>query len=166
MPIVVSDTSIIIDLERGDLLEACFRLEHEMAVPDLLFKQELAAMNGDNLISLGLRIEELTPAEVEAAQQVRADNPVLSFADAFAYTLARSRGWPLLTGDGALRALCEGTEHPFHEVLWVCDKIFEAEVIEAPVLAQRLEQIAAHPRCRLPRSEVNVRLRRYAGEAT
>ena len=165
MPIVVSDTSIIIDLERGNLLEACFGLGHEMAVPDLLFQQELVAMNGEGLIALGLRIEELTPAEVEAAQQVRADNPALSFADAFAYTLARSRGWPLLTGDGAMRALCERNEHPFHGVLWVCDKILEAEVIEAPVLVQGLENIAAHPRCRLPRAEVAIRLRRYAGEA-
>ena len=34
--ILVSDTSVLIDLERGGLLEAVFTLPHEFAVPDVL----------------------------------------------------------------------------------------------------------------------------------
>ncbi len=42
MPLVlVSDTSVLIDLHRGDLLEAALGLPHEFAVPDLLFDREL-----------------------------------------------------------------------------------------------------------------------------
>ena len=34
MKVLVSDTSILIDLERGSLLELCFRLPFQFAVPD------------------------------------------------------------------------------------------------------------------------------------
>ena len=38
--ILVSDTSVLIDLERGGLLEALFALPHEFAGPDVLYGQE------------------------------------------------------------------------------------------------------------------------------
>lgn len=43
MIILVSDTSVLIDLERGHFLDACFRLPFEFAVPDLLYRRELAS---------------------------------------------------------------------------------------------------------------------------
>lgn len=36
MRVLVSDTSVLVDLERGSLLEASFRLPFQFAVPDLL----------------------------------------------------------------------------------------------------------------------------------
>jgi hypothetical protein len=36
MKVLVSDTSVLVDLERGGLLEAVFKLPVELAVPDLL----------------------------------------------------------------------------------------------------------------------------------
>lgn len=68
MKILVSDTSVLLDLERGDLLDACFHLPYEFAVPDLLYNKELANFGGPELIARGLRIEELTGDEVAAAQ--------------------------------------------------------------------------------------------------
>lgn len=47
MPVLVSDTSVIIDLDRGALIEDLFRLPYEFAVPDLLFARELAGALGD-----------------------------------------------------------------------------------------------------------------------
>ena len=46
MAVLVSDTSVIIDLERGALLDDLFRLPFEFAVPDLLFHRELAGPLG------------------------------------------------------------------------------------------------------------------------
>ena len=53
--VVVSDTSVLIDLERGRLLEVAFRLPFAFAVPGLLYEQELKAQHGSRLIELGLR---------------------------------------------------------------------------------------------------------------
>ena len=46
MIILVSDTSVLIDLERGALLESAFSCGLTMVVPDLLYARELAAENG------------------------------------------------------------------------------------------------------------------------
>jgi hypothetical protein len=119
MTILVSDTSVIIDLERGQLLEPCFRLPHQFAVPDLLFERELAEQSGPELVALGLRVEELTSAELTAVQTVRRARPKLSLPDSYAYALASGRQWTLLTGDGELRALAEAQAIPYFGVLWV-----------------------------------------------
>jgi len=162
MPVVlVSDSSVLIDLERGGLLDSCFRLPFEFAVPDLLYRRELVQMGGPQLVAHGLRVEELTSDELSVAQRVRGERRKLSLADAYAYALASARCWTLLTGDGELRALAQASQVSFFGVLWVLDQCFEGQVMEAAVLATGLEAIAAHPRCRLPRAEIQVRLERY-----
>src|SRR5580692_7525565 len=100
MTILVSDTSVLIDLERGRFLDPCFRPPFEFAVPDLLYRQELAEFGGPELIARGLRVEELTGAELSVVQQVRAVRRKLSLPDAYAYSLASGRQWGLLSGDG------------------------------------------------------------------
>jgi hypothetical protein len=44
--ILVSDTSVLIDLERGEFLDPCFKLPFVFAVPDLLYNRELADFGG------------------------------------------------------------------------------------------------------------------------
>jgi hypothetical protein len=55
--ILVSDTSVLIDLERGALLEPVFSLPHDFAVPDILYHQEMGGDWGERLVTLGLRVE-------------------------------------------------------------------------------------------------------------
>lgn len=43
---LVSDTSVLIDLERGGLLEHAFSCDLTMVVPDLLYARELETENG------------------------------------------------------------------------------------------------------------------------
>jgi hypothetical protein len=162
--ILVSDTSVLIDLERGQFLDCCFRLAHEFAVPDLLYQRELADFGGPELIKRGLRVEELTKDELTAVQDVRGKRPQVSLPDAYAYVLAASRRWTLLTGDAQLRAAAHDARLSFCGVLWVCDQIFEAGVIASELVAAGLEAIAAHPRCRLPRGEIAIRIERYRNE--
>jgi hypothetical protein len=161
MRILVSDTSVLIDLERGGFLDSCFNLPFEFAVPDLLYARELAAFGGPALVARGLRVEGLTGDEVTIAQKLRSVHSKLSLPDAFAYALASVRGWTLLTGDGELRALAQAQKVPFCGVLWVLDQFFDGQVIEVATIVAGLEAIAAHPRCRLPRTEIQTRLAQY-----
>ena len=55
--ILVSDTSVLIDLERGGFLEAIFALPHQFAVPDVLYHRELQGDWGERIAALGLRVE-------------------------------------------------------------------------------------------------------------
>ena len=109
MPVLVSDTSVIIDLDRGAFIENLFRLPCEFAVPDLLFARELAGDLGDKLLALGLRVEELSPDEVRRATHLRRERKELSAPDTFAFAIAEGRGWPFLAGDGGIRRLARDT---------------------------------------------------------
>lgn len=164
MAILVSDTSIIIDLERGALLEDLFRLPMEFAVPDLLFRNELTGELGDRLVKLGLKVEELNSVELSRATTVTREHKQLSLPDTFAFAIAESRQWGLLTGDGGLRKLAADSNVDVHGVLWVCDQM-EASQIPLARLHSGLTAISSHRRCRLPKEEVAARLARYASPA-
>lgn len=161
MLILVSDTSVLIDLERGALLESAFRLPCEFAVPDLLYRRELRDQNGPVLVSMGLRVEELTPEGVTLAQTYRGRKLALSLPDAFALALAKTRDFTLLTGDQGLRSLAIEETVECHGVLWLLDKMNHEGAATQSALLVGLQKITAHPRCRLPKEDVERRLVQY-----
>jgi hypothetical protein len=160
--LLVSDTSVLIDLERGNLLQATFQLPTPLAVPDLLYERELAPTNGELLLSLGLRKLPLDPAGTALAQTYRGRVRALSLPDAFALALAKQGGHTLVCGDRRLRDLSDTEGVTCHGVLWVLDQILDAGIRPKSELADALRTIAAHPRCRLPRGLVAEHLTRYS----
>jgi hypothetical protein len=81
--------------------------------------------------------------------------------DSFALALAKERQWLLLTGDGQLRDLAGGENVECHGVLWLLDIMEVAGTPAIQSLHDGLTALAAHPRCRLPRREITIRLERY-----
>ena len=162
MKVLVSDTSVLIDLERGALLETAFTLPFEFVVPDLLYRQELAEYGGPSLLNLGLRVEELDGDGVGTALQFRQANPSLSLPDSFALALAQRNSWALLSGDGRLRNLAHSEGVTCHGVLWLIDQLFQLGLASGSQLHNSLQMIASHPRCRLPAHEVRERLRAFS----
>lgn len=164
MIVLVSDTSVLIDLERGALLESAFRLSCAFAVPDLLYRRELRDENGPALVKMGLKVEELAAEGVLLAQYYRNRRPALSLPDVFALALAKTRGLTLLTGDQGLRSLATEEFIECHGVLWLLDKMNHEGAATRGTLLVGLQKIAAHPRCRLPKEEVAQRLALYGSE--
>ena len=164
MAVLVSDTSVLIDLERGSLLDELFLLPYDFAVPDILYHRELVGALGEQLVAAGLQIIELAPAEVTRASAVRRERAALSVPDAFAYALAERRTWNLLSGDGHMRTLAKENGVACNGILWVLDE-FHAHAVKAPIdLRASLTTIAAHPRCRLPKAEVAKCIKRMTGK--
>jgi len=161
--ILVSDTSILIELERGGLLEEAFNLPMEFAVPDVLYVRELSQMENFDFIENGILIEELNPESVENAQQYRTENPGLSIPDCFSLALAKDNGWPLLTGDGLLRRCANKHKVECHGIFWVLDLMNEKGVATAQQLHTGLQKISEHPRCRLTKRLVNEALQKLTG---
>ena len=161
MEFIISDTSVLIDLERGDLLGATFQLDIEFIVPDLLYVRELQPYNGGELVDMGLHVQSLDDGETTLAQQYQNTVPALSLPDSFALALAKKRDWHLLTGDQHLRTLAEAEDVTCNGVLWVLDGILDNDLMNGTDLTSALNQIADHPRCRLPLSEIRSRQRRY-----
>lgn len=160
--VLVSDTSVLIDLERGSLLKPSFRLPYRFTVPDLLYRQELNRWGGEELIKLGLSVEELDGDGLSRALAYRRQVPALSLPDCFALALAQTRFWVLLSGDDALRRLAVEEAVECHGVLWLLDEMHRAGVASIRQLYDGLTAISEHPRCRLPRLEIRLRLADYA----
>ena len=158
--VVVSDTSVLIDLERASLLTPGLRLRFGFAVPDLLYERELKPFGGKDLRKRGLKVEALDGAGVAQAIEYRRSNPGLSLPDT-SLALAKSNGWTLLTGDAELRQVAEREHDPRHGVLWLLDRMLEERVASRPALHAGLRAMSRHPRCRLPRLEVQTRLQAW-----
>ena len=162
MKVLVSDTSVLIDLDRRLLVEATFRLPFEFAVPDLLYERELKDHGGPEFIRLGLRVAELSGDEVAPALSYLRKRRSLSLPDSFALVLAKTNSWMLLSGDRGMRELAVEEEVSCHGVLWLLDRMFEHRVVDPEDLCTGLQQIAEHPRCRLPQPEIRRRLRTFS----
>jgi hypothetical protein len=162
MIILVSDTSILIDLERGGLLEAAFSCGLTMVVPDLLYERELESENGPFLRKLGLGVVALTAEEVTYSQRLKAERKNLSLPDCFALSCATRADHVLVTGDGGLRNEAIVRLGKVYGLLWILDRMAESGIVSKLQLYDGLSRIAAHPRCRLPRADVHVRLNAWA----
>lgn len=162
MIILVSDTSILIDLDRGGLLEAAFACGLTMVVPDLLYERELEPENGALLRKLGLGVVSLTPEEVAVAQQLRNERKALSLPDCFALSLATRADHALVTGDKILRNEATARLGNVYGLLWMLDQMEVSGHVAKTLLYEGLARISAHPRCRLPLGEVRARLNGWA----
>lgn len=161
MDVLISDTSVVIDLERAELLEHVFALSYRFVVPDALYENEIKDYGGARLRELGLEVRVLSGAQVADAQRFRTLERRISIHDSYALSLAKAEAAILLAGDAAMRRLAEAEEVRCHGVLWVFDRLEEHRVVAAAVLHAGLSRVVAHPRCRLPRDMVDERLRRY-----
>ena len=159
--VVVSDSSVLIDLERGTLFDAAFALPLEFCVPDLLYRLELEPYDGHRLIAKGLRVLELDGDGVAMAARYHQSVRAISLSDAFALALAHQTASTLLTGDARLRQLALQEKVACHGVLWLIDQMFEVPSATAEQLHTALSRIRDRPRSRLPAAEVNKRLRTF-----
>ena len=162
MIILVSDTSILIDLERGGLLEAAFSCGLTMVVPDLLYERELEPENGALLRKLGLGVVSLTPEEVALAQKLRTERKALSLPDCFALSCATRADHALVTGDKILRTEAMARLGTVYGLLWMLDQMAASGSVSTTLLYEGLSRISSHPRCRLPHVEIRARLNGWA----
>lgn len=149
---------MLIDLERAGLAEHALALPHRFAVADALYEGELAPYDGERLLEAGLKVEELTGAELGEASLIRQGRPRLSVNDSLALALAHGRRWMLLAGDRLLREAAAERAVECHGALWIIDELDLAASIARDTLADGLERLAAHPRCRLPKAEMRARI--------
>ena len=161
MAILISDTSVIIDLERSNLIDHVFALSFDFAVPDFLYEKELKEYGGQHYLDQGLQIKELDGDGIASAIAYRTRKPKLSFPDCSALALARQNTWALLTGDRVLRELSESEGVECHGVLWVLDLLGEEGVVSYQALHDGLLEMSKHPRCRLPRRAIEARITSY-----
>jgi predicted nucleic acid-binding protein len=165
MRIIVSDSSCLIDLRKGSLLEPFLNLPYEILIPDTLFEEELIKFTQEQkcmLLNNGLKVVELPGEAVIRARKVEIAKPALSIHDCLAFALAeRHPGCILLSGDGILRTLAIDHGIDVHGILWVIDEMHQAATATAAELYAALSLFENDPTVRLPLRELRAFIKRY-----
>ena len=94
MKVLVLDTSVLIDLDRGSLVEATFRLPFEITVPDLLYERELKDDGEPDFIRVAVFGLTLVTANLPTAQPPPAPNAAPSRTYATQNAFSRSSNSP------------------------------------------------------------------------
>lgn len=159
----MADTSTVLDLHFGRLLQQVGKLGIALLAPAHLISKEYRSPPGDELVASGLlRAEEMTPEELRNAARLHiAQGGRLSFGDSSAVALAAARELPLLTSEKRLRAVAEGEGITVRGTLWLMDNMVERNIIAPLQAAEALERMLAAGR-RLPPDECQKRLQRWS----
>lgn len=149
--VYISDTNIWIDFGHAGLLDALFALPFTFVSTEFVV-DELYHPLPAGLEARGLVVETLPPEVIETLFGLMAEHSNSSLADVSCYLVARTRGMPLLTGDGRLRkqAVKDGVQ--VHGALWLLDQLVAHQIIAAPHAAAAL-QAMLDAGARLPQAD-------------
>lgn len=159
MSLLIGDANIFIDFEEGGLLPELFALPETIAVPDLLFEEELRA-NHEDLLERGLELLELDASAVRRTEALAAKYRRASNLDLAALALAAQEHCPLLTGDGHLRKAATTEGVVVRGSIWLAQRLLDQGLVDAERMRQSFEAMR-EAGSRLPWDEVERLLQRY-----
>lgn len=139
--IVINDTSCLVDLRKGGLVEAMLTLPFRFVVTFNVRVSELFDFNEaewERLEALGMETIDPPGAQVTEAAAIMARHRKLSFEDSLNFVVAHANHSSiLLTGDRALRSVAEQNGIEVHGILWIVEQLLQHR------RADRIELIAA-----------------------
>ncbi|MBB87289.1 MAG: DUF3368 domain-containing protein [Xanthomonadales bacterium] len=147
-PLLISDSNILIDLDCCGLLPKVFKLPFQIAVPDVLYLEELSEKHAE-LPALGLKVLQFGPNVTSDIMRMRRQYPASGFLDLTALAVARSLGADLLTGDKQLRKIAEAEQQRVRGTIWVMTALVEHKVLSRRHAVDALEVMKSSGR-RLP----------------
>lgn len=162
MKVLVSDSSVLFDLLRYELIESLTGLPYEFIIADITLEEELFNHGAQtvDLIKALFQVETLTAEEVTLVSTLGSRFPGLSVPDCAALALVENRRLALLAGDGLMRNVATEMGHEVRGTLWVMDEYLDKGLIRPSVLLRSLERMLQDPRIRLPRTEIGRRIRK------
>lgn len=150
---LISDASVLIDIEVGALTSFMFRLPYEFVVPDILFFEELQDQH-KHLLNFGLMVKSMDDFLITEAYRLRQENPRLSLNDLLALVLARNTHGLLLTGDKELRTLAQNLAIEVHGTIWLANEITKHTGIHYETMCVAFDKMK-NSGSRLPWSDVD-----------
>ncbi len=161
MLVIVSDSSVLIDLVKARLIENAFALPYEFVVPDVMFADELLDLGTythKHLRKAGLQVGGMDSAGLVVTFEYAKRYLRLSNNDCFALALAKTGDNTLLTSDHALRRAAAEENVEVHGHLWLVDEMEHHGLVTPARLLEILEEWEADPLVWLPLVELQKRI--------
>lgn len=159
---ISSDTNIWIDFYEIDHLDHPFRLEYEYYISKNAFFDEMVKSDEmrEELVRRGLKLADVTEDEFIQARTYGEKYRRLSTYDTIALSIAKARGWILLTGDKFLRDAATEEMVECHGVIWIYDELKENGKLSTDEFHMAIDELICaveNGQCRLPMDELRKR---------
>ncbi|MFK5949139.1 MAG: PIN domain-containing protein [Methylococcales bacterium] len=159
MKLLVSDANIFIDMDVAGIIRLMFQLQDEIAVPDILYEEELREHHPD-LPGYGLRILPIKEKYMQEAYRLGDEYRATSHNDLLALSLAKQEACPLLSGDAALRKAANSENVEVKGSLWLMGKLLDEGLITVEK-AEKAYAVMKKEGRRLPWVEVKKQISSY-----
>lgn len=158
--IVINDTSCLVDLRKGGLVEPMLALPFRFVVTYNVRTSELldfGAAEWERLEALGMETIDALGEQVREAGTVMAQHRKLSFEDSLNFVVARANQLSiLLTGDRALRVVAEKSGIEVHGILWIVEQLLEHQRADHAHLVSALERWRIDPTVFVPNDLIDA----------
>ena len=156
---ISSDTNIWFDFEAIGFTEHPFLLDNEYYLSDVTYHDEIQFSETiQRIVELNqLHITSVPTKELHQAIELSEKYPEISIHDAIALSIAKNRGWTLLSGDGNLRKVAEKESVECHGTLWIYSLLKKEHKVsdkEYKVALERLLDAVENKGRRLPINEI------------
>lgn len=148
--VVVTDTSIWIDLKKCGLIRIFFELPYLICTSDFIKEYESAGVIWEDLERQGLQFIGLGGDESVELYNLKKIYSGPSLPDIASYLVARKLNGILLTGDKSLRNLA-GKALEVHGFLWVMNQMVIGKRLPPILAIEKLEQIMQDDEFFVPR---------------
>lgn len=115
MESIIIDNNILVDMEKGELLDILFKLSYEFRTTDFVYA-EFKKRNNTNLQKYGL---------IKLKEKYRR----LSVPDLSVLVLAKEQKMPLITGDKDLKKASFHEKVTCYGVLWILDIMVSEKIV-------------------------------------
>lgn len=159
MKVLVSDSSVIIDLCRYRLIQPLGQLPYDFCITDITLAEILRDDHRSDLLGTGIRVVSLTSEEMGLLMRFQTENKGLSNADCSSLAIMKSRKYALLAGDRIMRRTAKDGGFEVHGTLWIIDAYLDHNLVTPKTIRSTLELMLEDPRIRLPRSEMHRRIK-------
>jgi predicted nucleic acid-binding protein len=150
----VVDSSVVISLEHGYLIEKVFKLNISFLTTDLIFYEELGDDLRKILPPLGLKIEKLNYHSMSRMEELVLKYRKPSRIDISGLVLAEHRKTVLLTGDKNLRKAAENEGIEVHGVLYALELLIDKKIVTPEEAISAMDRMIMC-KDRLPEQECN-----------
>lgn len=150
--LVVTDTSIWVDLRKSGLVDAFFRLPFYRCVSDFVVEEKTIGIDWKLLFNKGLQKIQLSDEEISHLSSIRQNHMSTSVADLASFFVAKKNNGILLTGDDSLRKY-SGKILEVHGFLWIMDNLVKERILNPSDAISILENLRLDPLVWLPAYE-------------
>jgi hypothetical protein len=154
------DANIFFDFASGDIFDALFLLPFDFHTSDIVAHEISGSYSKQQLTRSGLTILTLDESEVLEIFSLTQDHIDLSLQDVSVYFLSRKHKTMILSNDGPLRELADGSRIEYHGTLWLLEEIVRHKILPPGEAAAALRAMIQNKRW-LPHADCERLIRKW-----